>query len=143
MNAAVWTVTQESATLSDAHGVTFPCQRSAEEHLITLGDPFITQLTSSCLAHFEPHRSCFSYLLLCFKHNHFFREQHWDFPSYYAHQWIPVAQWLAKELRSSPFMSATGRICLALFYSCFLFLYLFFNTLLITFRFLGKLYAVG
>lgn len=49
------------------------------------------------------------YLWVYFKTQPFFRERDWDFPSYYAHQWIPVAQGLAHELRISPFMSATGR----------------------------------
>lgn len=70
----------------------------------------VTDLTTLCDS------SCFTedlfgsfFVILFFPASDFFRERNWDFPSYYAHQWKPVAQWLAREMRSSPFMSATGR----------------------------------
>lgn len=53
----------------------------------------------------------------------FFRHMFWtqpflentlrNSPSCYAHLWIPVAHWLAHDLRSSLFMSATGRTLLS------------------------------
>lgn len=99
---------------SDTRGgeVTFPCPHAAERLFTTLGDLFAPQCAFTKQFFFF-----LLFLLYCwylFQTQPFFRERDWDCPSYYARQWIPVAQWLARRLRSSPFTSATGRNLLLL-----------------------------
>lgn len=108
--AALWTGAQDSAALSNTHGVTFPCSHSAEGQSQSWPNWvfFFVRFASCCPILFDQ-RFFFFLVGSCFETQPFFRELNWDCPSYYALQWIPAAHWLACGLRTSPSMFATGR----------------------------------
>lgn len=109
MTVGAWAGARDSAALCDTPQVTVTQSTHSEErhspswlHWIFIG------LCSCFLTYFF--LITFSFLIaLYFNVQPFFPERGLGFPSYYALQWIPVAQCLARDLRSSPFMCATGR----------------------------------
>lgn len=109
MTVAAWTGAQDCSALCDAAQVAVTQRHSQERrHSCRIDCSGFSKLFTTFFF-FVCVFLLFGSFFFFYNTQPFCPERGWDFPSYYALQWIPVAQCLARDLRISPFMCATGR----------------------------------